>query len=284
MRIDITALRRLNQVKADRLRTMLDDSASLNGFIARNSPCQINTTTAEYNPASIYNPEFVNPQGSLLIEIAEWFFRNYTAGYIVGMLCHEVGAHYMADHALRVQPVSQLRGLVERPITHAVQAVARSRQNSEERIKDQALKVQDAATNWSYTPSDAKQPDHIFASCYGYARYEYYRRLMIEFAEIIALYRRNDPDSFAAQDLPDLIDCWLMDISSILATKDARGWGPAYAWWVSTAYAAHLARLKADVNGLTADADVRAAVQNMQDKSSTRVFADYGQMIPRLFM
>ncbi|AKJ02339.1 hypothetical protein ATI61_108272 [Archangium gephyra] len=284
MRIDITALRRLDQVKAVSLETMLNDSASLNGFIARNSLCQINTSTTEYNPASIWNPDVVNPRGSLLIEIAEWFFRNYTAGYIVGMLCHEVGAHYMADHALRVQPVSPLPGLVARPITHAVQAVPRSRQNSEEQLKDRASQVQDAATNWSYTASDAKQPDHIFASCYGYARYHYYRGLMIEFAEIIALYRRNDPDSFAAQDLPDLIDCWLMDISSILATKDARGWGPAYAWWVSTAYAAHLARLKADVNVLTADADVRAAVQNTQNKSSARVFADYGQMIPRLFM
>ncbi|WNG54986.1 hypothetical protein F0U59_09520 [Archangium gephyra] len=284
MKIDINALVRLDRIKADRLKTMLDESVSLNGFIARNVQCQINTTTTEYNPASIYNPEYVNPKGSLLIEIAEWFFRNYTAGYIVGMLCHEVGAHYMADKALRVQPVSQLRGLVEKPITHAVRLTQRSHQNSEERITDFSMKIQDAATGWYYTPSDAKQPDHIFASCYGYARYYYYRNLMIEFAEIIARYRRSDDDSFSAQDLPDLIDCWLMDISSILATKDARGWGPVYAWWMSTSYAEHLNHLKADVNGLTNDADVRAAVQGMQNKSSARIFANYGQMIPRLFM
>lgn len=284
MRIDIAALRRISQTKADSLQTVLDESASLNGFIGRDAECLIKTTTTEYNPASIYDPEFVEPQGSLLIEIAEWFFRSYTAGYIVGMLCHEVGAHYMADNALRTRPVSQLQGLVARPITHALQAQTRSRQNSEERIKDFASRVQDAATNWTYTAGAAKQPDHIFASCYGYARYHYYRRLMIEFAEIIALYRRNDPDSFSAQDLPDLIDCWLMDISSILATKDARGWGPVYAWWMSTSYASHLARLKADVNGLTADVDVRNAVQNTVTKSSARIFANYGQMIPRLFM
>jgi len=283
MKIDISALDRLDRRKGERLKTVLEMSDSINDFVPRDAPCQFNTTTDEYNPASIYDPQFVNPKGSLLIEIAEWFYRTYSAGYIVGMLCHEVGAHYMATNALRTHPKSQLRGLEERPMTLARLDLERNHMNSEERITEGGYEVRDEATTWTFTPLEAKQPDHIYATCYGYARYDYYRRLLIELAQIIAIDRRGDPDSFTADDLPDLIDCWLMDVSSILATKDKRGAGPFVAGYMSDAYNAHLRRLQADVNGLTTDVDVRHAVANARTKSGAGVFSAYAAMVPRLF-
>jgi hypothetical protein len=111
---------------------------------------------------------------------------------------------------------------------------------------------------------------------------------MIEFATLIANLV-NDSSSgkilFVDADLTDLIDCWLMDISSILSTSDARAWGVflPYSKYVAEAHGKHLARLKADANTLTANAKVLQAIAAMKDKSTLGVLGEYASMSKKLF-
>ncbi len=278
MKIDISAIAKISLPKARQIETVLDKSDSLNAFIGRKDSCQFNITN-EYNPASIYDPDSVDPKGSLLIEIAGWYLRNHSSGYVVGMLCHEVGAHYMADAALRLP-----KNATTNTFTQGL-VISTAKIHGEQAIKAKPMKIKDGATGWWYTPSKATQPDHIFASCTNFARYQFYRSLMIEFAEIIARYRRSDSSSFAANDLRDLVDCWLMDIASILATTDARAWGAIlpYTSYVTTAYNAHLAQLKTDCANLTLDTTVQNTIAGMPQKWTYQVMGAYGGLVPKLF-
>ncbi|MFV8749346.1 hypothetical protein ACNOYE_02215 [Nannocystaceae bacterium ST9] len=271
MKINITAIAKIDQAKAKQLQLVLGGS-SVDPFVGKNGICQF-TTTNEYNPASIYDPNSVDPKGSLLIEIAQWYLRTHSAGYIIGMLCHEVGAHYMATAALTKNAYTQ------GPTSSSAKI------HSEQHITKQKMKIKDAATGWWYAPAKVTQADHVFASCSGFARYKFYRDLMIEFAEVIAFNRRSNSSSFAANDLPDLLDCWLMDIASILATSDARAWGAIlpYANYLTTAYNAHLTKLKSDRTTLTLDSDVQNAIQGLSQKWTYQVVGAYGGMIPKLF-
>jgi hypothetical protein len=262
MKIDVAAVIKLDATKASGLETIAELSGSLMGFVGPMNKCQF-TVNNTYNPASIYNPLY--NAGDLKIEIAQWFLKGYSVGYIAGMLCHEVGAHFLTDSFMN-----------------------KAAHKKEQDALTNKTKVQDGATGWTYTAAKATQPDHIFASCHGYERYTLYRELMIEFANIIAQLVGDSSSGkilFTDADLTDLIDCWLMDISSILSTSDARAWGVIlpYSKYVADAHARHLAQLKTDANALTANAKVRNAIAAMQDKSTLGVLGEYVSMSQKLF-
>lgn len=262
MIVDASEISKLDAYKGAALEALANQSASLQNFIDMSKSCNF-FVSEDYNPASIYNPSYQS--GDLKIEISRWFLKGYSVGYIAGMLCHEVGAHFLTDDLM-----------------HSIE------HDQEKAIIAKNIKVKDAATDWSYTPSKAEQPDHIFASCYGEKRYTHYRRLMIEFATLIANCV-NVPFSgkilFTNKDLTDLIDCWLMDVASILATKDkrARGVMPPYTSYVATAHGMHLAKLQADAASLTNNASVLQAIANATAKSTSNVLGEYGSMSKKIF-
>jgi hypothetical protein len=271
MKIYITELEKVNHEKSNGLRWIIKQSKSFQSFIAKDKDCRflVNNTT---NPASIYNP--ANNDGNLFIEISRWFLQGYSVGYITGMLCHEVGVHFMADKGISAEASSKF----SRRVIPNIEGTWYSEKN----VIAKKSKARDAATGWWYVPAKAKQPDHIFASCYGLARYEFYRTLMIEFATIISG-ELEESSLYTDKDLTDLIDCWLMDISSILATSDSRAWGVAYAQYVAEAYGKHLAKLKEDATRLTGDAVIQQAIAGMTDKTSMNVLGAYGSMSKKLF-
>jgi hypothetical protein len=262
MNIDVNAVTKLDAIKASGLKTIAESSGSLSSFVGHGNDCLFSVNNT-YNPASIYNPLYNS--GDLKIEISQWFLKGYSVGYIAGMLCHEVGAHFQTDSFMN-----------------------KAAHKTEQDALTNKTKVQDGATGWSYTAAKATQPDHIFASCHGYERYSLYRELMIEFAGIIATLA-NTPVSgkilFTDADLTDLIDCWLMDIASILSTSDARAWGVIlpYSKYVADAHAKHLAQLKTDAATLTGNAKVLNAIAAMQDKSTLGVLGEYVSMSQKLF-
>lgn len=239
-----------------------------------------------WNPASVW----FAPNGNLQIEIAEWFYRNYSAGYICGMFCHEIAVHPMADQFFTnpvVNPaghnVNVVQALSAGPINHA---------NSEENIIAtagaggliQCAALGAAGLNWQFRPSAAGQHDHIFAACEGYARYEMYQTLMLEFARLINTEINGaNPHGFAQVDLDDLLDCYLMDIASIQATHDRRARGVVLGGYVAQAYNAHRARLQAGVGGLGLVNPLLARVAAIPQKTSGAVFNAYWRMLVSAF-
>lgn len=253
--IDISDVREIDDDKASKLRWMVMDSASMQAWIAKDKSCRF-LVTNEANPATIYDP--AGQTGNLFIRISKWFIQGYSAGYIAGMLCHEVGAHYLATARIK----------------------ANKTWTKEVEFRANKKKIKDPLTGWSYEPMKASQPDHIFAACATQPRYRAYRDIFIEFATIIAedLDKTVGAPFFSEEDLNDLLDCWLMDISSILATTDRRGRGPFLANYVATAYNAHLADLQRNRVLLTRNARLRNVINNKSRQSWSGVLAAYSAM------
>lgn len=261
MDIDVTQVAKIDARRSEGLKNIISKSGSLQMFAGAND-CRffVNNTT---NPASIANP--ATKGGDLEITISSWFLKGYSVGYVMGMLCHEVGAHYMADEGIGDKAYA----------------------NEATTLKNK-MKIADPLTKWSYVPVEASQSDHIFACCYGSPRYDYYRNLMGEFATLISMYLTvpvNGKLLYTDEDLPDLLDCWLMDVASILATKDRRHLGVVYPYskYVAEAYSAHLAQLKADAATVSSDADVQTAIAGLKDKTASEVMSAYGSMAKKLF-
>lgn len=253
--INIDEVVAVDDDKARKLRWMVRESASMQAWIANDKHCKF-LVTNETNPANIYDPAGQN--GNLFIRISKWFLQGYSAGYIAGMLCHEVGAHFLATSKMK----------------------AAKTWNNEVKYRATKQKTKDQLSGWSYEPMKASQPDHIFAACYPQPRYNAYREILIEFATIIAedLAKPFGAPFFSTGDLTDLLDCWLMDISSILATTDRRGRGPLVANYVSTAYNAHLAQLQRDRARLTSNTVLRDAINNQSRQSWSGVLSAYTAM------
>jgi hypothetical protein len=253
--INIDAISAIDDDKARKLRWMVKESASIQAWIAKDKTCEFLVSNVT-NPANIYDP--AGQDGTLFIRISKWFIQGYSAGYIAGMLCHEVGAHFLASAKMKAD-------------SNWDQEVNSG--TSKEKIKDQL-------TGWSYEPMKANQPDHIFAACSPQPRYEAYRAIFIEFATIIAkdIASSFGAPFFTAGDLTDLLDCWLMDISSILATTDRRGRGPLMANYVATAYNAHLAELQRKRMLLTTNTVLRDAINTQSKQSWSGVLGAYSAM------
>ncbi len=168
-------------------------------------------TVGGLNPAQIFNPR--PTYANLNIDVARWFFRSYDVGYQIGLFCHEVAAHFMTDENITMHG-GWYRGNT---------AVAHTPANSEQQITAANTPITDTITGIVSTPGTAPQSDHIFAASNAYMRFQQYRISMHTFGlEMQAVAGALAGAAFGAAHYQSLVDCWLMDVASIVATADRR--------------------------------------------------------------
>ncbi|VVS95570.1 hypothetical protein [Desulfoluna spongiiphila] len=275
MNFNFVALQNLNLAKANQVQNTLAGSP-LSFWMDMNhmahggggpSTCTVHAVGG-LNPATIYNP--AGTGWDLTIDLARWFFRTYNVGYQVGLFCHEVSAHFMTDDNI-LQAGGFHRGNT---------AVVHAPGNSEQGIIGAAGNITDQITTVVNNPGAAAQPDHIFASSNAYARFLEYRNSMHNFGVAMA----GAGVAFAAADYRSLVDCWLMDVASIVVTADTRylGAGPL-ANAVAAAYNAYRLHLQATfplpVAGVAVAPPIDAAIHATPVKTAGQVRMDYLRML-----
>ena len=278
MNFNFVALQNLNIAKANQVRHTLAVSPLsfwMDMQHAANAGGGPSTCTANavggLNPATIHNP--AGTGWDLTIDVARWFFRSYSVGYQMGLFCHEVSAHYMTS-----DNILDLASNLHRGNTAVVHALA----NSEEGIILAGGNITDTITAQINNPGAAAQPDHIFASSNAYKRFQEYRNSMNNFG--IAMAGAGGGVAFAAADYRSLVDCWLMDVASIVVTADRRylGVGPL-ANDVAAAYNAYRLHLQATfplpVGGAGAAPPIDAAIHATPVKTAGQVRMAYLRML-----
>ncbi|MFT3775446.1 MAG: hypothetical protein QM820_59625 [Minicystis sp.] len=162
-----------------------------------------------------YNPASVHPQDDgLWVNISHYYLEKYSLGYNMGMLCHEFGVHPMG------------RGMGQG------KTMENMIRNTESQLRDTNLgDYVVSVPGLRVVASDAPQPEHIFASVPVSPRRTIYRNTVIEMARVLV--SSNSLVGSCAKGtcargvlnrchVADLVDCYLMDVASILATNDNR--------------------------------------------------------------
>lgn len=154
------------------------------------------------------------------IEMDSWYFENYPLGFCAGMLCHEFAVHCMGDFMMT------------------------DNQRAAERFHHGHV-----VGSWapSTNPLTCGQRDHVFASCDLQARYRNYRATIIQVAQAMTAAVGVAPApgrvAVVANDVTDLLRCYLMDVASIQATNDHRASGLTKPGLVATCFNNHRAAL-----------------------------------------
>jgi hypothetical protein len=213
----------------------------ITAFIA-GRPCTI-TLNQTVNPASV-----IDRGNHVEIELADWYFEQYPIGYVLGMLCHEFAVHPMAD--------------------------ADGLPDFEEGLLNEALET--GLEGLTVVAARAGQQDHIFASARGMPRNRIYRDVVLEMAVLLA---EEDMRLFFATDkggsgVADLIDCYLMDVASILGTNDHRQKGVGKASTIASLYNLHREDLLTLMRGDKRYGSLPKHV-NQKDKGAFNVFSNY---------
>ncbi|MFJ7998669.1 hypothetical protein ACIQ7D_16210 [Streptomyces sp. NPDC096310] len=137
----------------------------------------------------------------VVVTLAAYYFESYDIGYIAGMLAHEFAIHPMADNKPQLgQEEDGFKGL-----PFPVPGLEESRGGAKMMNSD-----------------DAKQSDHVLGAIPGSPRYEVYKSVALEMANLLMQDVENKEPNAKAQDVTDLLDCFLMDVASIAATNDDR--------------------------------------------------------------
>ncbi|PSM37157.1 hypothetical protein C6Y14_43760, partial [Streptomyces dioscori] len=182
------------------------------------------------------------------INLASYYFEKYGIGHIMGMLAHEIGLHPLASRNRDIP-------------------------DEEEMFQNVPLAVPglgDLTTPRTMNTVGAGQADHIMAAYPSSTRHRIYRDIVLKMAGVLAEDARVGEDGARAQDVTDLIDCYLMDLASIALTNDYRmnaAKEPNYTARVYNAYKEMLLARLAD------DASVRALLPS--DKSMFGVMNDF---------
>ncbi|NWF31324.1 hypothetical protein HW130_34780, partial [Streptomyces sp. PKU-EA00015] len=134
------------------------------------------------------------------INLASYYFEKYDIGYIMGMLAHEIGLHPLASRNTNIPDEEEMFQGV--PLT--VPGLA------------------DLSRPRTMNTEGAGQADHIMAAFPSSTRHRIYRDIVLGMAEIMAEEARVGEEGAKAQDVTDLIDCYLMDLASIALTNDHR--------------------------------------------------------------
>jgi len=275
MNFQFVALQALNVAKANQVQNTLAvsplsfwmDAYHMATPAGGPSTCTANAVGG-LNPATIYNPA---PVWDLTIDVARWFFRFYNVGYQVGLFCHEVSAHFMTSDNIW-QPGGFPGGC------HRGNAVMHAPANSEEGILNAGGNITDQITTVVNNPGPPAQSDHIFASSNDYHRFLEYRDSMHNFGVAMA----GAGVAFAVADYRSLVDCWLMDVASIVVTADRRylGVGPL-ANAVAAAYNAYRLHLQATfpLPGVGVAPPITAAINATPVKTAGQVRMDYLRML-----
>ncbi len=225
--------------KAQRVKGYLSNHRLIASFIDQKDVCRI-SFNKEFNPAWVsYGHADRND-----IELSTWYFENRSTGYLMGMLCHEFGVHPIPDMMVADEDT--------------VGANEEIRTGLDDKV---------------VTIGAADQQDHIFASVPGYMRYAMYLDVVTQMA--VLLKDDTTPSRFGTV-VADLLDCYLMDIASILATNDHRAKGIFSLGDVAAYYNHHLPLAVNNVNAYGLDARYTAS---LKPKSKFNIFCDYGGVL-----
>ncbi len=192
---------------ATQLVEMLAAHPSISAYI-NNRPCFISLIRSPDNPASV-----IDLGKQVNIELAYWYFETYPIGYQLGMLCHEFAVHPMAD----LDPLVQM---------------------TEPGLKDQELDsgIKDGKQPHMVNTARSGQVDHIFASIVGMPRNTVYLKAVLEMAQLLAQEAAKKGSDIGPEEVTNLLDCFMMDCASILATNDHRDKGALVPGLIATAY------------------------------------------------
>lgn len=192
---------------ATQLVEMLAAHPSISAYID-NRPCFISLVRSPDNPASV-----IDLGKQINIELAYWYFETYPIGYQLGMLCHEFAVHPMAD----LDPGVQM---------------------TEPGLKGQELDtgIKDGKKPHLINTDRSGQEDHIFASIVGMPRNGVYLKAVMEMASLLAQEASKKGSDIAPDEVTNLLDCFMMDCASILATNDHRDKGAFVPGLIATAY------------------------------------------------
>ncbi|RKH20775.1 hypothetical protein D7X74_03320 [Corallococcus sp. CA047B] len=150
----------------------------------------------------------------LEIMLCSWYFENYSLGFCLGMLCHELGVHALATLSMTQK--------------HTGVRTKSPAMVSEETSENQLIPEPEIGPgrNVQIRPSAAPQRDHAYAATPGRERYHFYQNLVVSIAYTLSQTKFADRKA----EITNLFDCYLMDVASILATGDKRGKGMAPEW------------------------------------------------------
>ncbi len=193
---------------------MIAAHPGISAFINKR-PCFITLVNSPGNPASV-----IDLGKQVNIELAYWYFETYELGYTLGMLCHEFAVHPMADQDPGVAMTEPgFKG------------------------QDLGTGIQNGKKAHTVNTKDAGQVDHIFASIVGMPRHNVYVRTVVEMAELLAAQAAQHGTGIGYEEITNLLDCFMMDCASILATNDHRDQGAKVPGLVAACYNDYLAQL-----------------------------------------
>lgn len=193
--------------QATQLLEMLAAHPSISAYI-NNRPCFISLVRSPDNPAAV-----IDLGKQINIELAYWYFETYPIGYLLGMLCHEFAVHPMADLDAGVQM-------------------------TEPNLMGQELDtgIMDGKTPHRINTDRAGQVDHIFAAIVGMPRNGVYLKTVLEMAQLLSQEAAKLGSEVSPEEVTNLLDCFMMDCASILATNDHRDKGALVPGLIATAY------------------------------------------------
>ncbi|MFS8363992.1 hypothetical protein ACLVWO_31030 [Streptomyces sp. CWNU-52H] len=139
-------------------------------------------------------------ENGVYINLASYYFEKYDVGYIMGMLAHEIGLHPLASRNRDIPDEEEMFRGIPLPVPG----------------------LADLATPRTMNTDGAGQADHIMAAFPSSTRHRIYRDIVVGMAGVLAEDARAGEEGAKAQDVTDLIDCYLMDLASIALTNDYR--------------------------------------------------------------
>ncbi len=208
--------------RAEQLLDMLVGHPSISAYI-NNRPCFISLVRSPDNPASV-----IDLGKQVNIELAYWYFETYPLGYQLGMLCHEFAVHPMADSDQGVKMIE--------PMSKGIEL-------------DSGVK--DGKKAHMVNTDRAGQVDHIFASIIGMPRNKVYTQAVLEMASLLVQEAGKKGSGIDLQEVTNLLDCFMMDCASILATNDHRDKGALVPGLIATVYNDYLQMLQSSVTDKT---------------------------------
>jgi hypothetical protein len=209
--------------KAIRVLTLLGSHPDITAYLnARNCDITLEQRLVA-SPANIID----NGPAGVSVTLAAYYFEDYSIGYVLGMLCHEFGIHKIANgHPLAPGDDQARQGV--------------------------AVPVPGVNANTINTVG-AVSADHAIGVMQLSVRHGVYRAVVLHMADLLLGQVNDQVAGAAAQDVTDLLDCFLMDLASIAATNDHRLHGVPFLIGsqqvrqdIADAYQAYLALVMAD--------------------------------------
>jgi len=178
--------------KASRVITLLGNHQDIWNYLnGRNCRITLEKRLAG-SPADIVDK---GPAG-VSVTLAAYYFEDYSIGYVLGMLCHEFCIHQVASTNQQVAGDDQARQGVAVPVPGVNAKMINT--------------------------VGAFQADHAIGVMPQSARHGVYRAAVLHMADLLFNQANQNFPGAAAQDVTDLLDCFLVDLASIAATNDHR--------------------------------------------------------------